>query len=334
MTSSAKSPYAGYRFPGEVISHAVWLYFRFPLSLRMVEEMLAARGIDVSHETVRQWARKFGQGFANQIRRRLPCAGNKWHLDEVCLMIRGTKHWLWRAVDQDGVVLDVLVQKRRDKQAAKRLLRKLLKKQGRTPRVMITDKLASYSAAKDEVMPSVEHRRHKGLVWGDRCQGSSSAAAFLRVCWAGRRLRANPRGVRHRARVIAPRACIRWAAWGPNHDAAMRIGGEAPGRRVQSEQRLWGHSLVRRPATSDHGRQLTTRTPLSAEAFTSPTAGGSRARGRARDDARRRLAGGHHAPQRNQELAREGHDQGLARATTGVRGTGPIPLRQRTLLLE
>ena len=83
MTPAAKSPYAGYRFPGEVISHAVWLSFRFPLSLRMVEEMLAARGIDVSHETVRQWARKFGQGFANQIRRRLPCAGDKWHLDGV-----------------------------------------------------------------------------------------------------------------------------------------------------------------------------------------------------------------------------------------------------------
>src|SRR3954470_7475602 len=88
MTSAAKSPYAGYRFPAEVISHAVWLYFRFPLSLRMVEEMLAACGIDVSHETVRQWARKFGQAFANQIRRRLPCPGDKWHLDEVCLMIR------------------------------------------------------------------------------------------------------------------------------------------------------------------------------------------------------------------------------------------------------
>src|SRR5215210_5429441 len=166
MTSAAKSPYAGYRFPGEVISHAVWLYFRFPLSLRMVEEMLAARGIDVSHETVRQWARKFGQDFANQIRRKLPDPGDKWHLDEVCLMISGTKHWLWRAVDQDGFVLDVLVQSRRDKRAAKRLLRKLLKKQCRAPRVMITDKLASYSAAKADVMPSVEHRRHKGL-YGD-----------------------------------------------------------------------------------------------------------------------------------------------------------------------
>ena len=163
MTSAAKSSYAGYRYPPEVISHAVWLYFRFPLSLRNVDEILAARGIMVSHETVRQWARKFGQAFANQIRRKLPCPGDKWHLDEVCLMIGGKKHWLWRAVDQDGVVLDVLVQSRRDKQAAKRLLRKLLKRQTRVPRVMITDKLASYNAAKADVMPSVEHRSHKGL---------------------------------------------------------------------------------------------------------------------------------------------------------------------------
>src|ERR671914_836822 len=163
MTPSTQPSYAGHRFPPEVIGHAVWLYFRFPLGLRMVEEMLAARGITVSHETVRQWARKFGQGFANQIRRRLPCAGDRWHLDEVCLMIRGQKHWLWRAVDQDGVVLDVLVQSRRDKGAAKRLLRKLLKRQCRAPRVMITDKLASYGAAKRGVMSGVEHRQHKGL---------------------------------------------------------------------------------------------------------------------------------------------------------------------------
>ena len=163
MTAAAQSPYAGDRFPAEIISHAVWLYFRFPLSLRMVEEMLAARGIAVSHETVRQWARKFGQAFANQIRRKLPCVGDKWPLEEVCLMIAGQKHWLWRAVDQDGVVLDVLVQSRRDKRAAKRLLRKLLKRQCRAPRVMITDKLPSYGAAKKELMPGVEHRRHKGL---------------------------------------------------------------------------------------------------------------------------------------------------------------------------
>src|SRR5690349_18363201 len=155
--------YAGYRFPAELISYAVWLYFRFPLSLRMVEEMLAARGTIVSHESVRQWALKFGQDFANQIRRRLPCAGDKWHLDEVALKIAGQKHWLWRAVDQDGIVLDVLVQSRRDKSAAKRLLRKLLKRQCRAPRVLITDKLASYGAAKKEIAPGVEHRQHKGL---------------------------------------------------------------------------------------------------------------------------------------------------------------------------
>ncbi len=129
----------------------------------MVDEQLAARGIIVSHETVRQWALKFGQAFANQVRRRLPAAYDKWHLDEVVLTIAGVKHWLWRAVDQSGMVLDILVQSRRDMRAAKRLLRKLLKRQCRAPRVMITDKLASYGAARRQVMPSVEHRKHKGL---------------------------------------------------------------------------------------------------------------------------------------------------------------------------
>jgi putative transposase len=163
MTTPVRSRYDGHRFPAEIISHAIWLYFRLPLGLRMVEEMVAARGIIVSYESMRQWARKFGQAFANQIRRRLPGAGDKWHLDEVVVMIGGVKHWLWRAVDQTGFVLDVLVQSRRNKQAAKRLLRKLMKRQGRAPRVLITDKLASYSAAKREVMPSVEDRRHRGL---------------------------------------------------------------------------------------------------------------------------------------------------------------------------
>ena len=147
MTAPAPPSYAGHRFPAEVISHAVWLYFRFPLSLRHVDEILAARGIAVSHETVRQWGLKFGQAFANQIRRRLPQAGDKWHLDEVVVKISGVKHWLWRAVDQDGTVLDILVQRRRDKQAAKRLLRKLLKKQCRPPRVMVTDLIGLQSNA-------------------------------------------------------------------------------------------------------------------------------------------------------------------------------------------
>ena len=173
MTTPAFPSYAGHRFPAEVISHAVWLYFRFPLSLRMVEEMLAARGIIVSHETMRQWALKFGQDFANRIRRRLPCAGDKWHLDEVAIKIAGKKHWVWRAVDQEGIVLDILVQSRRDKWAAKRLLRKLLKRQCRAPRVMITDKLASYGAAKKEITPGVEHRQHKGL--NNRAENSHRA---------------------------------------------------------------------------------------------------------------------------------------------------------------
>ena len=163
MTTPACPSYAGYRFPAEIISHAVWLYFRFPLSLRMVDELLAARGIVVSHETVRQWALKFGQGAANQIRRRLPVAGDKWHLDEVVLTIAGVKHWLWRAVDQTGTVLDILVQSRRGARAVRHLLRRLMKRQCRPPRVLITDKLASYGAAKREVMPSVEYRKHKGL---------------------------------------------------------------------------------------------------------------------------------------------------------------------------
>src|ERR1700760_2454844 len=140
--SSVQNPrYRRHRFPPEVISYAVWLYFRFPLSLRMVEEMLAARGVSVTHETIRQWGLKFGREFANRIRQRAPCRGDKWHLDEVVISVAGKKHWLWRAVDQDGFVLDVLVQSRRNKKAAKRLFRKLLKKQGRAPRVPLTARI-------------------------------------------------------------------------------------------------------------------------------------------------------------------------------------------------
>jgi putative transposase len=155
--------YAGYRFPPEVISYAVWLYFRFPLSLRMVEEMLAARSIDVSYETVRQWALKFGQKAAKRIRFRVSTFGDKWHLDEVVITIKGKHHRLWRAVDQHGYVLDVLVQSRRPPQAAERLMRILLRKHGKTPRVMVTDKLKSYAAANREIGLKYEHRQHKGL---------------------------------------------------------------------------------------------------------------------------------------------------------------------------
>ena len=117
----------------------------------MVEELLAARGICVSYETVRRWARKFGREFADRIRRRAPARGDKWHLDEVVISIAGETYWLWRAVDQHGFVLDVLVQKRRDRRAAQRLLSRLLKASGAPPRVIVTDKLKSYAAARQKM---------------------------------------------------------------------------------------------------------------------------------------------------------------------------------------
>ena len=161
---TARDPlYQRHRFPPEVISHAVWLYFRFHLSLRMVEEMLATRGICVTYETVRQWGKKFGKAFADQIRQRAPARGDKWHMDEVVISIAGEPHWLWRAVDQNGIVLDVLVQRRRDTRAAQRLIRKLLKSAVTPPRVMITDKFRSYGAARAKMGLQVEHRQHKGV---------------------------------------------------------------------------------------------------------------------------------------------------------------------------
>jgi putative transposase len=155
--------YKGVRFPQEIIAHAVWLYFRCSLSLRDVEELLFARGIDVTYETIRQWCRRFGQTYANQLRRRRLHPGDKWHLDEVLLKIGGHRHYLWRAVDQDGNVLDILVQSRRNTAAAKRCFRKLLKGCRYVPRAIITDTLGSYGAAKRECLPSVEHRQNRYL---------------------------------------------------------------------------------------------------------------------------------------------------------------------------
>ncbi|MFF2518904.1 IS6 family transposase [Streptomyces sp. NPDC058086] len=160
---SASPSYRGHRYPVEVISHCVWLYHRFPLSFREVEELLLQRGVIVSYETIRRWCAKFGQAYANGLRRRRPRPGDKWHLDEVFIKINGEHKYLRRAVDQDGNVLDILVQNRRDKAAARRFFRRLMKKTGTVPRVVVTDKLRSYGAAHREVMPSVEHRSHKGL---------------------------------------------------------------------------------------------------------------------------------------------------------------------------
>jgi putative transposase len=160
-TSAPTDRYKNHRFPVEIISHGVWLYFRFCLSYRDVEELLFVRGILASYEAIRKWCRKFGQQYANQLRHRRPRPGDTWHLDEVFLTIKGERHYLWRAVDQDGHVLDTLVQGRRHKAAAKQFFRKLLKGLRYVPRVMITDQLKSYGAAKRELLPGVEHRQHR-----------------------------------------------------------------------------------------------------------------------------------------------------------------------------
>ena len=160
---SSASPYKGHRFPAEIISHCVWLYFRFSLSFRDVEEMMAERGVVVSYETIREWCQKFGQSYAKRLGARRGRLGDRWHLDEVFLKIQGKLQYLWRAVDQDGDVLDILVQSRRNKRAAKKFFRKLLKGLQYVPRAIITDKLRSYAAAKAEVMPSVEHQQQGRL---------------------------------------------------------------------------------------------------------------------------------------------------------------------------
>ena len=128
MDATPSLLYKGHRFPVEIISHCVWLYHRFPLSLRDVEQMMAHRGVSVSYDTIHQWCRKFGQTYANGLRRRRPRPGDKWHLDEVFIKINGKTHYLWRAVDQQGTVLDILVTSRRNAKAATRFFRKLLER--------------------------------------------------------------------------------------------------------------------------------------------------------------------------------------------------------------
>ena len=138
MKTTPAPSYKRHRYPAEIIAHTVWLYFRFSLSFRDVEELMAARGVILSYETVRRWTLKFGQQYANELRRRRPRPGDKWHLDEVFLKINGKQQYLWRAVDQQGTVLDILVQSRRNKQAAKKFFRKVLKGCTYVPRVLVT----------------------------------------------------------------------------------------------------------------------------------------------------------------------------------------------------
>jgi transposase-like protein len=162
--------YHRHRFPSEIIQHAIWLYLRFTLSYRDVEELLAERGLDLSYETVRRWVLKFGPSIARGLRRRRPRPSNRWHLDEMVVRIGGQQMYLWRAVDHEGEVLDMLVQRRRDSQAALRLMRKLLKKQGFAPKLLVTDKLRSYASAFRQLGLSCPHEQ--GLRRNNRAENS------------------------------------------------------------------------------------------------------------------------------------------------------------------
>jgi transposase-like protein len=166
----SKINFAGYRFPPEIIRQAIWLYLRFTLSLRDVEDLLAERGIEVSYETVRRWVNHFGPLIAADLRKRRPKPHSFWHLDEVYLKIDGRMAYLWRAVDAEGEVLDVLVQSKRDKRAAVKLMRKLLKKYAMVPDRLVTDDLRSYGAAVRDL--GIESRHERGKWKNNRAENS------------------------------------------------------------------------------------------------------------------------------------------------------------------
>ena len=219
--------YRRYRFPPEIISHAIWLYHRFTLSFRDVEDLLAQRGIIVSYETIRQWCRKFGAEYARALRRKQGRLGDTWYLDELFVTIRGDRQYLWRAVDQDGDVIDILIQPRRDQRAAEGFFRKLLKGQGSEPRWLITDKLRSYGAAQRTIMPAVTHnteryannraevsheptrqreRQMRGFKSPDQAQRFLSVHGVIQnLFWVGRHLL---RSVNHR--MLRERSFLVW----------------------------------------------------------------------------------------------------------------------------
>lgn len=172
----------GYRFPRSVIAYAVWSYYRFNLSFRDVEDLLAERGVTVSYETIRAWVVRFGPQIAAQIRRDRPPAGDKWHIDEMVITIGGEPHWLWRAVNNRGDVLEILVQKLRNARAARRFLRELMRRWGQ-PRVVVTDKLRSYDVAFRTDCRSADRRSHKRL--NNRIENSRRHTRRSERSWAG-----------------------------------------------------------------------------------------------------------------------------------------------------
>ena len=191
--------YRRHRFPPPIIQHAIWLYLRFTLSYRDVEELLAERGLDLSYETIRRWVLKFGPVLARRLRQRRPRPGDRWHLDEMVVRIAGKRLYLWRAVDQEGEILDVLVQRRRDKRAAVKLMRKLLRKQGFVPRLAVTDKLRSYAAAFQALRLSCRHER--GLRMNNRAENSHQVVR-----------RREQKMQRFKSRTFRAEAMANWAA--------------------------------------------------------------------------------------------------------------------------
>ncbi len=161
--TSASPLYRGYRYPADIIAQAVRLSYRFPLSYRGVEELLFERGVVVSYETIRAWCLTFGPLIAADLKRRRPQPTGKWHLDEMYMKMNGKTYYLWRAVDAEGMVLDILVQERRNQEAAEVFLRRVVDAYPEAPRVTVTDKLASYGPAIKKILPHTDHRRHKGL---------------------------------------------------------------------------------------------------------------------------------------------------------------------------
>src|SRR6202049_1535060 len=219
--NSPRSPYRGYRFPPEIISYCVWLYFRFSVSYRDIEELMAERGVTVTYETVRAWCYKFGQDYAKRIRARRGQLGDTWHLDEVYLKIGGRLQYLWRAVDQDAAFWISLCN--RDKEAAARFFKKLLRGLRYAPRVVVTDRLASYTAPCAELLPNTVHRRDKGS--NNRAENSHQSTRER-----GRRMRGF-KSAGHAQRLLSIFALVsdlfgvgRHLLSAPNYRAALRRG--------------------------------------------------------------------------------------------------------------
>jgi putative transposase len=242
------SLYKGHRFPVEIISHCLWLYHRFPLSLRDVEQRMAQRGVTVSSDTIHQWCRKFGQTYARGLRRRRPRPGDKWHLDELFIKINGKTHYLWRAVNQQGTVLDILVTSRWDAKAAIRFFRKLLMGLKSVPRVLVTDKLGSYRVAHRRLMPGVEHRRSTYL--NNRTENSHQPTRQRE--WARKRFR-SPGG--------AQRFLSAFSGISPHFRPRRHRLTAAQYRHEMTIRFTAWNQIVGLPTTPDHGHWITLPEP-------------------------------------------------------------------------